>query len=533
MRDLLRKMVPTVFGDITAVNALYRPGPLGGGVVDDYIERKHGRKKIRYDHKLLEPILEETYGVILYQEQVMRIASDMAGFTLGQADILRRAMGKKKVKEMEKQRKAFISGSVERGIPQKTAKKVFELMAFFAGYGFNKSHSAAYAMVSMQTAYLKTHHTAAFMAAAMTSDMGNTDRLIILLDECRNLDLLVDPPDINSGGTVFGLAGGAITYGLAAIKNVGEKAIDSVVKERLENGPFNDLFDFCNRIDLRQVNRRVIDNLIQSGAMDSLPGNRAQKMVSLDRVIARAQRRQSERDKGQVPLLLGEGTSDVETVLLDDIPEWEESERLHREKESLGFYFSGHPLDKYRDILGPLLSVDSTTLQEKKDKEQVVLAGMVIDLRIINDRKGQAMAFVTLEDFNGSYEVIVFASSFRTSRERLEKDNLVVIPGKITIRDGSDTKIIADKVYTIDESLRYLARTVHLKVDGEKLGEAELETMRDAIARYSGEKSVVLHVKLNGDGERKVRPRAMGVSPGLDLIGELKSISGVEHVEVS
>jgi DNA polymerase-3 subunit alpha len=363
--------------------------------------------------------------------------------------------------------------------------------------------------------------------------MGNTDRLVVLLDECRSLGLHVDPPDINSGDTRFGIAGGAITYGLAAIKNVGEKAIESIVVERRKNGPFGELFGFCDRIDLRQVNRRVIDNLVQSGAMDSLPGNRAQKMASLDRVIARAQSRQAEKDKGQATLLLGEGTSDVETVPLDDVPEWEESDRLHREKESLGFYFSGHPLDRYREILGPLLSVDSNTLQEKKDRDQVVLAGMVTGLRTINDRKGHAMAFVTLEDFNGSFEVIVFASSFSTSRERLEKDKLVVIQGKITIRDGSDTKVIADKVYTIDEALRHLARTVHLKVDGEKLGEAELEVMRDAIARYSGEKSLILHVKLNGDGERMVRPRAMGVSPGLDLISELKNISGVEHVEVS
>ncbi len=533
MRDLLRRIEPTVFGDITAVNALYRPGPLGSGMVTDFIERKHGRKKIRYDHKLLEPILEETYGVILYQEQVMRIASDMAGFTLGQADILRRAMGKKKVKEMEKQRKAFISGSVERGIPQKTAKKVFELMAHFAGYGFNKSHSAAYAMVSMQTAYLKTHHTEAFMAAAMTSDMGNTDRLVILLDECRSLGLVVDPPDVNSGGTGFGLAGGAITYGLAAIKNAGEKAIRGIVEERKKNGPFGDFSDLCDRIDLKQVNRRVIEALIQGGAMDSLPGTRAQKTASLDRVITGAQRRQAARDKGQGLLGFGEGTSDIETVPLDNVSPWDESERLHREKESLGFYFSGHPLDRYRDLLGPILSVDSTTLPEKKDREQVVLAGMVVDQRVINDRKGQQMAFVTLEDFNGSYEVIVFASSFRTSRERLEKDNLVVIPGKITIREGSDTKVIADKVYTIDEALRYLTRAVHLRVEGDKLGDTELEIMRETISRFSGEKSVVLHVKLNGDGERKVRPRAMGVSPGLELIDELKKISGVEHVEVS
>jgi DNA polymerase-3 subunit alpha len=371
------------------------------------------------------------------------------------------------------------------------------------------------------------------MAAAMTSDMGNTDRLIVLLEECRSLGLLVDPPDINSGDATFGLSGGAITYGLAAIKNAGEKAIRGIVRERRENGPFNDLYDFCDRIDLRQVNRRVIEALIQSGALDSLPGNRAQKMASLDRVIKRAQSIQAAKDKGQGILGFADSGSESGAVPLDDVPPWDESERLHREKESLGFYFSGHPLDRFREILHPIISVDSTSLSGKRDRDPVVLAGMVIDRRIINDRKGQQMAFVTVEDFNGSYEVIVFASSFRTSRERLEKDKLVVIPGRITIKEGSETKIIADKVYTIDEALRYLTRAVHLRVEGRMLGEPQLEGLRETIARYSGEKQIVLHVRLNGDGESRVRPRTMGVTPNLDLIGELKNISGVEHVEVS
>ncbi|HER44064.1 MAG TPA: DNA polymerase III subunit alpha, partial [Candidatus Eisenbacteria bacterium] len=338
MRDLLKKIAPTTFGDVTAVNALYRPGPLGSDMVSDFIERKHGRKRISYEHPKLEPILRETYGVILYQEQVMQIANDLAGFTLGQADILRRAMGKKKAAVMEKQRERFIEGAVGNGIPKKKARTIFDLMAFFSGYGFNKSHSAAYAMVSMQTAYLKAHHPQAFMAAALTSDMSDTNRLVVLIDECRSLGIVLHAPDINSGGVEFGLSNGEITYGLAAIKNVGVQAVRSIVERREEGGPFKSLFDLCDRIDLRLVNRRVIENLIQSGALDSLPGNRAQKMATLERILTEAQKRQGARDRGQTFLdLLGSAGVSGE-IPLEDVPEWDESLRLHKEKESLGFY---------------------------------------------------------------------------------------------------------------------------------------------------------------------------------------------------
>ena len=531
MRDLLRRLEPTEFGDITAVNALYRPGPLGSGMVDDYIERKHGRKKIEYVHEELEPILRETWGVILYQEQVMRIASDLAGFSLGQADLLRRAMGKKKKKEMNRQRKVFVSGATERGIPSKTASRIFELMAYFSGYGFNKSHSAAYAMVSMQTAYLKAHYPDAFMAAAMTSDMGNTDRLMVLIEECRSLGLVLQGPDINSGGVGFGLSGGEITYGLAAVRNVGEKAVGLIVKEREENGPFSDLFDLCLRVDLRQVNKRVVENLVQSGAMDSLPGTRAQKMATLDGMMARAQKIQAEKERGQTFLGFLEKTGE-ERFPLDQVVPWDESERLHREKESLGFYFSGHPLDRYRRVMARLVNVDSRSLGSKRPKEKVVAAGMVSGSRVITDRKGKAMAFVTVEDFDGSYEVIVFSSCFDGSRERLEKDGLVVVQGRVSARDGSENKIIADRIYTIDESLRFLARAVHLTLRDGDFGEPELMGIRDALARHSGDRQVIFNYRRNG-GCYRIRAGNVGVSPGLELIVELSRIRGVEHVEVS
>lgn len=532
MRDLLRKIAPSTFGDVTAVNALYRPGPLGSDMVSDFIECKHGRKSIEYEHPLLEPILRETYGVILYQEQVMRIASELAGFTLGQADLLRRAMSKKKKAAMERQRERFMKGAAERNIPKKKARAIFDLITFFSGYGFNKSHSAAYAVVSMQTAYLKAHFPAAFMAAAMSCDMRDTGRLMILLDECRSMGLYVHPPDINSGGVEFGLANGEITYGLAAIKNVGVQAVRAVVEER-ENGPYTTLYDFCHRVDLRSMNRRMIESLIQSGAMDCLPGTRSQKTASLDRMLSQAQKRQSERARGQTFLGFLEGIDQENGMPLEDVPPWDENERLHREKESLGFYFSGHPLDRYREILGGIISVDSSTLQTKKDRAAVILAGLVSDIRVILDRKGNPMAFVTVEDFHGSYEVIVFSTSYGKYRGKLQTDKIVIITGKVSVKEKGNNKVIVDYVYTIDEALRTLARSVHLTIASNVFGENELYVLKKALVRFPGEREVVFHWKQNGNVAFAVRARSAHVTPDLELLAELKRITGVEHVEVS
>ncbi len=532
MRDVLRKIAPTKFEEVIAINALYRPGPLGSGMVSDFIECKHGRKPIAYEDPRLEPILAETYGVILYQEQVMRIASDLAGFTLGQADILRRAMGKKKKEEMEKQRARFIDGSVERGLTKKKAAKIFDLMNFFSGYGFNKSHSAAYAVITMQTAYLKAHYPAAFMAATMTCDMADTDRLIVLLDECRSLGLDVHPPDVNAGGVGFGLANGEITYGLAALKNVGVQAIQSVVAARAA-GQFADVFDFCERIDLRLANRRVVESLIQSGALDSLPGTRAQKMATLDRVLARAQRRQSERERGQGFLGFSEGSSAGDAGALEKVSDWDEATRLHREKESLGFYFSGHPLDRHAEMLGRLITVDSLRLREKRDREAVVGAALVTDLRVILDRKGNPMAFVTVEDVHGSYEIIAFSDCYQKRRKKLQQDQIVVVAGKVTVKDGGDVKIIADEVYTIEEAVQMLARKVHLTIRPDIFSESGLDRLKETIGRFPGEREVIFHIRENGRERGAVRARLGRVSPAVELLRELNEIAGVEHVEIS
>lgn len=531
MRDLLRRIEPAKFEDVVAINALYRPGPLGSDMVSDFIECKHARKQISYEDPRLEPILAETYGVILYQEQVMRIASELAGFTLGQADLLRRAMGKKKKEEMEKQRERFIEGATARGLSRKKAIKIFDLINFFSGYGFNKSHSAAYAVISIQTAYLKAHHPAAFMAASMTCDMADTDRLVVLLEECRALGVSVQPPDVNVGGVGFGLANGEVAYGLAAIKNVGVQAIEAVIAARRE-GPFTGLADFCTRVDLRLVNRRVVESLVQSGAMDSLPGTRAQKMASLDRALSQAQRRQGERERGQGFLGFLEGNA-ADAFPLDNVPDWDDAQRLHHERESLGFYFSGHPLDRWTRVLGSLVTVTAGTLQEKRERENVVCAVLAGDSRVIMDRKGNPMAFVTVEDLTGTFEVIVFSDCYQKRRAKIQQDAILVIAGKVSLKDRGDVKIIADEIYTVEEAVQILAREVHLTIREETFGERELERMKDVFSRYPGRRQVVFHVRENGRERGAVRTRMASIAPRVELLDELRSITGVEHVELS
>ena len=317
------------------------------------------------------------------------------------------------------------------------------------------------------------------------------------------------------------------------MKNVGEKAVRAVIDERRGNGPFRDLCDFCERVDLRQVNRRVVESLIQSGAMDPLPGTRSQKMATLERILSQAQKRQSDKDKGQTILdILNRGPGG-EAFPLDDVPPWHESERLRREKESLGFPFSGHPVDQFQQILGGLVSATSVVLQESGDRSPVVLVGMVAELRVHTDRKGKPMAFVMLEDAGGSYEVVVFSSCFQAARERLQKDELVVVAGKVSTRNGVERKVIADRVYTIDEALRHLARALHVTLREDLFGSRELEGLRDAVARHSGEKQVYIRWLRGSGAELRIRATRVGVSPAVGLIDELKTISGVEHVEVS
>ncbi|MCK5547893.1 MAG: hypothetical protein KAI64_02695, partial [Thermoplasmata archaeon] len=365
-----------------------------------------------------------------------------------------------------------------------------------------------------------------------TCDMGDTSRLMVLLDECRNLGIVVHPPDINSGQVEFGLFNGEVTYGLAAIKKVGAQAVRSIVEER-ENGPFADLYDLCDRVDLRVINKRVIENFIQGGAMDGLPGTRAQKMATLDKILAQAQKRQNERKRGQTFLDLLGGSSQNETVQLENVPPWDESETLHREHEALGFYFSGHPLDRFRGVLGRIVNTDSLTLAKRKERATVVLAGLVSDSRAVLDRKGNQMAFVAIEDFHGSYEVIAFSDCYQKSWRKLQQDQIVLIKGKVSVKDRSDKKVIVDEVYTIDEVLCELPRKIHLTLMPDRFGERELEDLMSIVRRYPGEKEIIFHWRENGKDRYVVRSRKAGIAPGPELFGELEKVPGVEHVEIS
>ncbi|MBD3178395.1 MAG: DNA polymerase III subunit alpha, partial [Candidatus Latescibacteria bacterium] len=532
MRNLLRRIKPTAFQDVIAINALYRPGPLRSGMVDDFIECKHGRKKITYMDPRLEPILKETYGVILYQEQVMRVASDLAGFSLGEADILRRAMGKKDMKSMARMRKQFLEGASEWGLSRKKAEKIFDLMSSFAEYGFNKSHSAAYAMVSMQTAFLKAHYPAAFMAAAMTNDMSNTDRLMFLLEECHSLGIVVRPPDVNSSLVEFGLSGGEITYGLAAIKNLGIPAAGEIVRARMD-GPFVDLYDLCERVNLRSINRRAMESLIKSGATDSLPGTRSQKIASLDDVVSQAQKRQNERERGQTIFIFDDNRSSASTCNLKDVPPWDEDKKLREEKESLGFYFSGHPLDRYKNVLGSIVNTGSADLSGRKKGRKVVIAGLINGVRVIQDRRGNSMAFVSMEDFYGSFEAIVFASCYSKTREELVEENAVVIRGKVSSKDRGETKIIADNIYSVDRALAALARRVVLTLRSNSFDEKSLASLKDVMARFPGRRELVFNWRENGNRLFSIRSCSCSVEPSLEFVEKVKRIDGVENVEVS
>jgi DNA polymerase-3 subunit alpha len=532
MRNLLRRIKPTAFQDVLAINALYRPGPLRSGLVDDFIECKHGRKKITYMDPRLKPVLEETYGVILYQEQVMRIASDLAGFSLGEADILRRAMGKKDKKTMSRMRAQFIEGAAERDLSRKKAEKIFDLMSGFAEYGFNKSHSAAYAMVSMQTAFLKANYPAAFMAAAMTNDMGKTDRLMFLLEECHSLGIPVRPPDVNSSGIEFGLSGGEITYGLAAIKNIGIPAAEAIVEAR-SDGPFLDLYDLCERVNSGSVNRRALESLIKSGATDSLPGTRSQKIASLNDAVMQAQKLQNERDTGQKRFIFDEGPSGFDSSSLKEVPPWDEDKKLREEKESLGFYFSGHPLDRYKNVLGSIVNTGSVSLSKRKQGRNVIIAGLINGVRVIQDRRGNSMAFVSMEDFYGSFEAIVFASCYRKARKELVEENAVVIRGKISNRDRGETKIIADNVYSVDRALGALARRVILTLHSNSFSEKSLASLKDIMARYPGRRELFFNWRENGSELFSIKSGKVSVEPSIEFVERIGKIDGVENVEVS
>ncbi len=452
MRELLKRMKPDKFEDLIAVVALYRPGPLESGMVDEYVEVKHGKKKPSYPLPQLEPILKETYGVILYQEQVMQIAQVLAGYTLGEADVLRKAMGKKKPELMAQHREKFVNGCKSNGIDEKKANEIFDIMEKFAGYGFNKSHSAAYAFIAFQTAYLKAHYPVEFMTALLTEDKDNPDKVMKDIEECKNLKINILPPDVNVSDIDFTVDGENIRFGLGAIKNVGEKAIESILKARKKGGIFKNLYDFCLRVDLNKVNKKVIESLIKSGAMDSLEHNRATKMEILDDVLNKANLEKKEKRK-RVKALFSEDTnlSLSKTIKVKEIEEWDKETKLMYEKELLGYYLTDHPLNNYKKIIDKF---SSCTIEEIITGEyvfdKVKLGGIVTKLKVNKTKKNDNMAVFSLEDLTGQIEVLVFPKLYEETKDLLKNDSVIFLKGNLD-RNEETTKILAESIIPIDK----------------------------------------------------------------------------------
>lgn len=496
MRDLLKKMKPTLFDHLVALLALYRPGPLGSGMVDDFIQRMHDASRIKYDHEILEPILKETYGVILYQEQVMNIVSAMAGFSLAKADSLRRAIGKKIPEIMEQEKKAFIEGSAKKKIRKQTAEKIWNLIDYFSGYGFNKSHSTAYALISYQTAYLKAHYPIEFMTSLLTSEMGNTDKVVRYIEASKKMGIKVLPPSVNESDSAFTCVGDRIRFGLSAVKNVGSTAIDSVVAVRREGGPFRSFFDFTERVDLRVCNRKVLESLIKCGAFDELGFYRSQLFAMIDRALDVGSSLQKDRSRGQLSFFGGGAQAPAaefqETAQnVPGIEEWPERERLAYERELLGYYVTSHPLANYAKQLKTYASVSTDTLGERRDQEEVTLGGIIDTVREILTKKGDKMAFIGLQDLMGSCEVIAFPEVFKGSGELIRKDATIFIRGKINLRDDTP-KIIADEIIDLDEVQKRFTRLVSIDLKTAGLTPELLRDIKRILSKSRGTTPVYL-----------------------------------------
>jgi DNA polymerase-3 subunit alpha len=531
MRDLVVRLKPENFNDITALVALYRPGPLESGMVDDFINGKHGKIQVSYDVEQLRDILQDTYGVILYQEQVMEIASVLANYSLGEADILRRAMGKKSPAVMAAQRDRFLAGAEKNGIDLKKAAHIFDLMEKFAGYGFNKSHSAAYALIAYQTAYLKAHYPLEYMAALLNSFLSNTDSLVKLINECREKELEILPPDVNLSEWDFTVVSNSIRFGLGAVKNVGAAAVESIVEARVDGGPFASLYAFCEGVDLQRVNRRVVESLVKCGAFDSLHPVRSQAMAVIDEAMEMAQTIQKDRLSGQMSMFgTFAGQQRGSEPSLPNIPEWNQRLRLTMEKEVLGFYFTGHPLDGYQKEMEPFAIVATSGLADKTDGVQIMLCGLKADLKEITTRKGERMAFLTLEDRQGSVEVVVFTDTYLSSRHLLDSDDPLLVVGTVQQEDKG-AKVIAQRILSLLDAKEHLTQAIHIKLPVEKVSKENLEDLRAILERHKGNCRAYVHLCTAPKCEAVIRMgESLKVKPGRSLIEEVNRYFGREVV---
>ncbi len=531
MRDILRRLQPDRFEDLIALNALYRPGPIQGGMIDDFINRRHGKVQIEYTVPELEEILKETYGVIVYQEQVMRIASLLGGFSLGEADLLRRAMGKKKKSVMEKQRKRFLAGAVERGVDAAKAERIFQLMAQFAGYGFNKSHSTAYALLAYQTAYLKTHFPVQFMAAMLTSEMGNTDKVVKYLNECREMEIQVLPPDVNESDIHFRASDGQIVFGLTAIKNVGEGAIQAIIESRDELGSFSNIFEFCENVDLRVANKRVLEAMIKAGVFDSLHPSRKSLMEVLEKAVERGQKAHRDRLSGQKGLF-GEAGS---ATPADEVPfagDWRDREKWGYEKETLGFYVTGHPLQKYEREVRKFCLGSAGQLSEETTARETSIGGMVTALRKLQTRKGASMATFELEDLTGSAEVVVFPKCYeRCSELLMDSENPVLVRGRCEVDGRGEARLIASQVVSLDSLWKGEVEKILISVAVPSIDAVSMTRLQDLIDRYPGTCPLEFEIlKRSSFRIRLIPSDTPEIEPAPAFVDEVESLFGENSV---
>lgn len=530
MRDYLRKLKPSVFEDIIAMNALYRPGPLDANMIERYIDRKYGREQVEYYHPRIERILSSTYGVIVYQDQVMQVAAELAGFSMAKADTLRSAMGKKNADLMAKMKSEFIEGAVALKVPRETAEEVFDFCEKFGRYGFNRAHSAAYAILAYRCAWLKAHYPVEFMAALMTSEMGDTDRIRLFMRECRRLNISVDPPDINASRSAFTAKGERILFGLSAVKNVGEGAVDVIVAARDEGEEFSSIFDFTSRVDVRTVNRRALEALVCAGAFDKLPGHRAQLLSALDAAIAYGAQSATDRRRGQASLFDGGTTIETAAPQLPEVTEWNIDERWAKEKEALGFYVSGHPLLAFAEELQLFSTATTDQVADLPDEAEVSIGGVVTAIKTQPDRKGNMMSFFTLEDFGGTLEVICFSEPFRRCGSILENEALVLLSGRTNTREGERPKLILNNAVPLGEVRAGAVLDIHARITPQQVSEGIIDQMDGLMGRYDkGNGFLYLYYPV-GTETVKIRSNRVRLDAQRELVKSLRELLGSESV---
>ncbi len=537
MRDILKKLKPDKFEDLIAILALYRPGPIGSGMVDEFIKRKHGQIPIVYDHPLLESILADTYGIIVFQEQIMKIVNVLAGFSLAKADSLRRAISKKKEEVMEEVKDDFIRGALSHKIEKRIAEKIFNFITHFAGYGFNKSHSAAYALISYRTAYLKANFPVEFMTALLSSEKDNTDKVVQYIDEARRMGIQILPPDVNESFPQFTVVGQeTIRFGLSAVKNVGQTAIDAIIQGRIKQNRFKSLFDFTEHVDLRVVNRKVLESLIKCGAFDSMGCYRSQIFAAVDKALAVAAEIQRDRESGQrsfFDTMEKEHRFEKDTRELPNVPEWPEQELLSNEKEMLGFYVTGHPLARYQKELKSYSTASTGGLSRIKDGEEMVIGGLVNKLKFTQTKRtNEKMAIVTLEDLEGTLDCLVFPKAFKQVGHHLVKDAILFLKGNLDKKE-QDARLLVNEITPVQEMHRKFTRSIHLRLATAGLEENLLKSLQETLSQYPGDIPVYLEF-LDKDNHRSqlLVDRTLFVRPNENLVSSLQSIVGDDGVSL-